>query len=81
MIRSRYFDPQARKRGEMLRKYRAQYRWRVVRTHSTEPHPDRLDGYGDFARLPSPAGDEWFFTTRAARDRFIAEYGGQAIDG
>lgn len=81
MTRSRYFDPQARKRGELLKKYRAQYRWRVVRNHSVTPRPEHLNDYGEFARIPAPSGDEWFFTTRAIRDKFIAAYGGQPIDG
>lgn len=81
MIRSRYFSPEARNRGKMLRQYREQYKFRVVRNHSLEPKSDQLDGYGEFARIPSASGDEWFFTTRAARDRFVAEYGGEPING
>lgn len=74
-------QPAQTTRTGALRQFRRTYPYRLVREHSLEPRPERVDTevYGDFARFPTPAGDEWLFMTEAARDRFIEEYGGTAL--
>lgn len=58
---------------------RRQYPFRCVRTHSTDPRPEKLVGYEPFARYVLSGGDEWLFTTRADRQRFLAEHGGTLL--
>lgn len=68
--------------GEALSKARAKYPFRLVRAHSNYPDPRSVDASGifdPFARFPSGSGDEWLFGTKAARDHFIATYGGTAL--
>lgn len=68
------------KTTEILMEYRKKYPFRLVKSHSSEPDPQSLEGkYGKFFRWPDKRGDEWGFTTKLDRDLFCREHGGTVI--
>lgn len=78
----RYFNRrQYGKKSSMLKGARDKYPFRLVRNHSTTPRPEHIDPdvYGNFARFPARDGDEWLFSTAAARDLFLSTYGGTSL--
>lgn len=68
----------SKKSKDRLNDCRSRYPFQLLRPHSIEPRPETIKGL-HFVRWPTQTTDEWMFETRADRDKFHRQYGGEKV--
>lgn len=67
-------------KAAMLRRFREQYPFRLIRDRQFSPKPHEVIGLtGHYASFPMSGGVEWFFETDEDRKRFMKLYGGTEL--